>query len=89
MILICAFSSNLGGNQRRIISNYTTKHTPKKRASNQNALYRLTNYKQQLITDAALDGAKEEEEEEEEEFNNKYNKTRSWKSVSVVGFFLV
>jgi hypothetical protein len=48
-----------------------------------------------LITDAALDGAKEEEEEEEEkeeeeeEFNNKYNKTRSWKSVSVVGFFLV
>jgi hypothetical protein len=61
----------------------------KKRASNQNALYRLTNYKQQLITDAALDGAKEEEEEEEEEFNNKYNKTRSWKSVSVVGFFLV
>jgi hypothetical protein len=42
-----------------------------------------------LITYAALDGAKEEEEEEEEEFNNKYNKTRSWKSVSVVGFFLV
>jgi hypothetical protein len=86
MILICAFSSNLSGNQRRIISNYTTKHTPKKRASNQNALYRLTNYKQQLITNAALDGAKEEEEEEEE---NKYNKTGSWKSVSVVGFFLV
>jgi hypothetical protein len=44
-----------------------------------------------LITDAALDGAKEEEEEEEEEeeFNNKYNKTGSWKSVSVVGFFWV
>jgi hypothetical protein len=89
MILICAFSSNLSGNQRRIISNYTTKHTPEKRALNQNALYRLTNYKQQLITDAALDGAKEEEEEEEEEFNNKYNKTGSWKSVSVAGFFLV